>query len=79
MVEPFVHQIQSEFEMSLVGELTYFLCLQVKKMEDNIFISQRKYARSIVKKFRIDKARHKRFPAVTHMQLSSDDNGVDVD
>jgi len=30
MVQHFVHQMQSEFEMSLVGELTYFLGLQVK-------------------------------------------------
>jgi len=39
MVQHFVHQMQSEFEMSLVGELTYFLGLQVKQMEDTIFIS----------------------------------------
>lgn len=33
MVKIFVDQMQSEFEMSLVGELTYFLGLQVKHME----------------------------------------------
>jgi len=40
VVQHFVKQMQSEFEMSLVGELTYFLGLQVKQMEDTIFISQ---------------------------------------
>ena len=51
MVQHFIQQMQYEFEMSLVGELTYFLVLQVKKMEDTIFISQSKYAKNIVKKF----------------------------
>jgi len=39
MVQQFVKQIQSEFEICLVGELTYFLGLQLKQMEDTIFIS----------------------------------------
>jgi len=39
MVQHFVHQMQSEFEMILLGELTYFLGLQVKQMEETIFIS----------------------------------------
>jgi len=38
MVQHFFHQMQSEFEMSLVGELTYFLGLKVKQMEDTIYI-----------------------------------------
>ena len=51
MVQHFIQQMQSEFEMSLVGELTYFLGHQVKQMEDTIFIYQSKYAKNIVKKF----------------------------
>lgn len=51
MVQHFVKHMQSEFEMSLVGELTSFLGLQVKQMEYYIFISQSKYAKHIVKKF----------------------------
>lgn len=62
--------------MSLVGELTYFLGLQVKKMEDSIFVSQNKYAKSIVKKFRLDNASHKRTPIVTHVKITKDKKGV---
>lgn len=51
MVQHFVKKMQSEFEMSLFGELTYFLGLQVKEMDDTIFISQRKYVKSVVNKF----------------------------
>ena len=79
MVEHFVRQMQSEFEMSLVGELTYFLGLQVKQMEDSIFLSQSKYAKNIVKKFGMENASHKRTPAPTHMKISKDENGVSVD
>ena len=71
--------MQSEFEMSLVGELTYFLGLQVKQMEDSIFICQIKYASNIVKKFGLDNAKHKRTPAPTHVKLSKDENGVKVE
>jgi hypothetical protein len=79
MVEQFVQHMRSEFEMSLVGELTYFLGLQVKQSEDTVFISQSKYAKSIVKKFGLENATHKRTPAATHIKLSKDENGVDVD
>ena len=79
MVQHFVRQMQSEFEMSLVGELTYFLGLQVKQMEDSIFICQSKYARNIVKKFGLDNAKHKRTPAPTHVKLSKDDKGENVE
>ena len=38
LVSSFAEQMSREFEMSLVGELTYFLGLQVKQKEDSIFI-----------------------------------------
>src|ERR1044072_7712661 len=79
MVEHFVHQMKSEFEMSLVGELNYFLGLQVKQMDDSIFVSQSKYAKGIVKKFGLDNASHKRRPASIHVKLTKDKKGEDVD
>ena len=39
MVDHFVKHMSSEFEMSLVGELTYFLGLQVKQIGNGTFIS----------------------------------------
>ena len=41
----FSEEMEKEFEMSMVGELTFFLGLQVKQRKDGIFISQEKYAR----------------------------------
>ncbi|KAK2417316.1 putative mitochondrial protein [Trifolium repens] len=79
MVQHFVQQMQSEFEMSLVGELTYFLGLQIKQMDDTIFISQSKYARNVIKKFGMENATHKRTPAPTHLKLTKDEKGISVD
>ncbi|WJX23068.1 hypothetical protein P8452_12315 [Trifolium repens] len=79
MIQHFVKQMQSEFEMSLVGELTYFLGLQIKQMDDTIFISQSKYARNIVKKFGMESATSKRTPAPTHLKLTKDEKGISVD
>ncbi|XP_058751636.1 uncharacterized mitochondrial protein AtMg00810-like [Vicia villosa] len=79
MVKYFVSQMQNEFEMSMVGELTYSLGLQIKQMEDSTFLSQRKYAKNIMKKFGMDNASHKRTPAPTHLKLSKDEGGISVD
>nr|GEU89704.1 putative ribonuclease H-like domain-containing protein [Tanacetum cinerariifolium] len=43
--------MKSRFQMSAMGELTFFLGLQVKQKEDEIFISQDKYVAEILKKF----------------------------
>ncbi|XP_024640662.1 uncharacterized mitochondrial protein AtMg00810-like [Medicago truncatula] len=79
MVQHFIQQMQSEFEMSLIGELTYFLGLLVKQMKDTIFMSQGKYVKNIVKKFGMDNGGHKRTPAVTHLKLTNDESGISVD
>lgn len=50
----FAYLMQSKFEMSMVGELNFFLSLQVKQLKDGIFVSQTKYARELVKHFGFD-------------------------
>lgn len=47
----FVNTIQREFEMGMIGELIYFLGLQVKQTPSGTFISQSKFALNLVKKF----------------------------
>ena len=39
LCEYFAKEMQSEFEMSMMGELTFFFGLQVKQSEDGIFIN----------------------------------------
>ena len=43
LYEDFVHKMQGEFEMSMMGELNYFLGLQVKQMNHGTFLHQTKY------------------------------------
>ncbi|CAM8931943.1 unnamed protein product [Rhodiola kirilowii] len=71
--------MQKEFKMSMVGEMNYFLGLQVTQKEDGIFISQSKYAKNLIKKFDLEKASHKRTPAATHIKVTKDDAGTKVD
>ncbi|KAA0026117.1 gag-pol polyprotein [Cucumis melo var. makuwa] len=79
LVNNFINIMQSEFEMSKVGELSCFLGLQIKQKNDDIFISQEKYAKNMVKKFCLEQARNKRTLAATHVKLTKDTEGAEVD
>ncbi|GKC35438.1 putative ribonuclease H-like domain-containing protein, partial [Tanacetum coccineum] len=46
--------MKAEFEMSVVGELTFFLGLQVQQRPDGIFINQDRYVQEILKKFDLE-------------------------
>jgi hypothetical protein len=48
MSQKFASDMQQEFEMSLLGELTFFLGLQVQQAKDGIFLSQTKYLKQIL-------------------------------
>ena len=65
--------------MSMVGELNYFLGLQVKQRKDGIFISQEKYAKNIIKRFGLDSKKHTSTPMSSSVKLSLDVVVVDVD
>ena len=74
----FSEEKKKEFEMSMVGELTFFLGLQVKQKKEDIFISQEKYARNIVKKFGLDSKKHASTPMSSSTKLYLDSSGVEV-
>ena len=67
------------FEMSMVGELIYFLGLQVKQKDSGIYTNQAKYARNLVKRFGLDKAAHARIPMAANAKLTNDPSGESVD
>ena len=50
----FLSIMQTEFKMSMIGELNYFLRLQIRQNDSGIFISQSKYAKNLVKKFGLE-------------------------
>ena len=41
----------NEFEISMIGELSYFLGLQIKQMKNGTFVSQGMYIKDMLKKF----------------------------
>ncbi|GJZ06267.1 putative ribonuclease H-like domain-containing protein [Tanacetum coccineum] len=71
--------IHKRFQMSSMGELTFFLGLQVKQKEDGIFISQDKYVGEILKKFVFSSIRTTSTPMETNKALIKDEDGEDVD
>nr|GEV71372.1 alpha/beta hydrolases superfamily protein [Tanacetum cinerariifolium] len=71
--------MHKKFQMSSMGELTFFLGLQVKQKKNGIFLSQDKYVAEILKKFRFTEVK----TASTHMKtqkpLLKDEDGEEVD
>jgi hypothetical protein len=47
----------NEFEMSMIGELSYFLGLQIKQMKNGTFVSQGKYIKDMLKKFGMNESK----------------------
>ncbi|GJY66304.1 putative ribonuclease H-like domain-containing protein [Tanacetum coccineum] len=74
--EKLMHEI---FKMSSMGELTFFLGLQVKQKKYGIFISQDKYVDKNFKKFRFTKVKTASIPMETQKPLLKDEDGEEVD
>ncbi|GKE26344.1 uncharacterized mitochondrial protein-like protein [Tanacetum coccineum] len=67
------------YKMSSMGELTFFLGLQVQQKKDGIFISQDKYVGEILKKFRFREVKTASTPIKTQKPLLKDEDGKEVD
>ncbi|XP_023872069.1 uncharacterized protein LOC111984684 [Quercus suber] len=72
-------EMKAMFEMSMVGELTYFLGLQVKQTDFGIYINQGKYAKNLVKRFGLDKAAHARTLMAANAKLTNNPLSESVD
>ncbi|GKB61545.1 putative ribonuclease H-like domain-containing protein [Tanacetum coccineum] len=67
--------MHKKFQMSSMGELAFFLGLQVKQMEDGIFISQDKYVTEILKKIGFIDVKTASTPMETQKPLLKDEDG----
>ncbi|GKE74240.1 putative ribonuclease H-like domain-containing protein [Tanacetum coccineum] len=79
LCDEFKQIMHNRFQMSSMGELTFFLGLQVKQKEDEIFISQDKYVGEILKKFSFSSVRTTSTPMETNKALTKDEDDEDVD
>jgi hypothetical protein len=61
--------MQQEFEMSLLGDLSFFLGLQIHQSEKRIFISQSKYLKEILKMFGMQDCAPVSTPMITGCKL----------
>ncbi|GJY95625.1 putative ribonuclease H-like domain-containing protein [Tanacetum coccineum] len=71
--------IHKKFQMSSMGELTFFLRLQVIQRNDGIFISQDKYVADILNKFNFSLVKTASTPIETNKALLKDEDAGDVD
>nr|GEU83034.1 putative ribonuclease H-like domain-containing protein [Tanacetum cinerariifolium] len=72
LCKSFEKLMKDKFQMSLMGELTFFLGLQVKQKKDGIFISQNKYVAKILRKFILTKGKSASTPIDTEKPLLKD-------
>ena len=79
LCKEFSKNMSKEFEMSMMGELNFFLGLQIRQSDEGIHISQSKYCKEMLKKFKMENAK----PISTHMstydKLMEDPKGILID
>ena len=71
--------MQDKFEMSIMGELTFFRGLQVRQLESGTFINQAKYTKELLMTFRMENCSAASIPMNSSSKLDKDEGGQDVD
>ncbi|GKC85860.1 retrovirus-related pol polyprotein from transposon TNT 1-94 [Tanacetum coccineum] len=79
MCDDFAKIMHDEFEMSMMGELNFFLGLQIKQLDDGIFFNQSKYIKEMLKKFGLEDSKPIKTPMSTETKLTRDEEGESVD
>jgi transposase InsO family protein len=79
LVAKFAESMSKEFEMSMMGELTFFLGLQIKQTQEGTFVHQGKYTIDVLKKFDMADAKPISTPIPTSAALDADEDGESVD
>ena len=69
----------SKFEMSMKGELKFFLGFEVKQYREGTFIKQAKYTQDMLKRFTMTELKPYKSPMSTSVDLHTDTEGNDVD
>ncbi|GJV16172.1 putative ribonuclease H-like domain-containing protein [Tanacetum coccineum] len=79
LCDEFEKLMKDKFQMSSMGELTFFLGLQVQQKQNGIFISQDKYVHEILKKFNYSDVKSASTPTDLEKPLVQDGDAADVD
>nr|CAN69205.1 hypothetical protein VITISV_036606 [Vitis vinifera] len=65
--------------MSMMGELNFFLGLQIKQLKEGTFINQEKYIRDLPKRFNMEEAKTMKTPMSSSIKLDKDEKGKFID
>ena len=79
LVAKFAETMSREFEMSMMGELNFFLGLQIKQAKEGTFVHQSKYTKDVLRKFDMSDAKPMSTPMPVSAALDADENGEAVD
>jgi hypothetical protein len=79
LVSRFQEMMESEFQMSVMGELTFFLGIQVKQTKQGTFVHQAKYTKDLMKKFNMAELKSVSTLMSSAASLDSDEDGEAVD
>jgi hypothetical protein len=79
LVVRFAEDMSKEFEMSMMGELQFFLGLHIKQEKEGTFVHQAKYTKDILKNFKMDDSKPLSTPMSTTTALDTDEDGGPVD
>jgi hypothetical protein len=79
LVSSFQKMMENEFQMSMMGELTFFLGIQVKQTKQCIFVHQAKCTKDLIKKFNMSELKPVSTLMSKAMALDSDENGETID
>jgi lipopolysaccharide/colanic/teichoic acid biosynthesis glycosyltransferase len=71
--------MEKEFQVSMMGELIFFLGIQVKQMKQGTFVHQTKYTKNLMKKFNMAKLKPMSTPMSTTTLLDPNENGEAAD
>ena len=75
----FSELMQDEFEMSMMGELKFFLGIQVNQFKDVVYVYQTKYTKELLKKLKLEDCKVMNTPMHPTCILSKEDTGTKVD
>jgi hypothetical protein len=79
LVSRFQEMMESGFQMSMIGELTFFLGIQVKQTKQGTFVHQAKYMKDLMKKFNMAELKPVSTPMSSAASLGLDEDGEAVD
>lgn len=79
LIKEIKQQMSQEFEMKDLGDLHYCLELEVWKDSGQTFLTQGKYARNLLERFRMEQCKTTATPLQQNLKLSSDDGTKQVD